>query len=79
MPQMKLINLREQEVPRWILVTITIMGAAMIVFGGWHVFRGTEAEPGPRIEVHPNMYNLQQAAQPHAAAPQTPTSGSNQQ
>jgi hypothetical protein len=51
-------RLSEREAPRWLLIVIAIVGVIVLVYFGRQALMGREGEPGPRLKVHPGMYDL---------------------
>jgi hypothetical protein len=51
-------SLNEREVPRWLIIVIAIVGVPLLAYFGYQALMGREGEPGPRMQVHPGMYDL---------------------
>ena len=60
-------RLAEREAPRWLLLVAAIVGVTILVYFGYQALMGREGEPGPRMKVHPGMYDLRAAHQPGSA------------
>ncbi len=68
-------KLSNREAPRWLLFGVAIVGVIVLTYFGYQALMGHEGEPGPRMQVHPGMYDLRaevakmRAAHPDGNAP----------
>lgn len=50
-------TLRREMAP-WILVVSGALIAVVLGFVGWRIATATESDAGPRMQVHPGMYDI---------------------
>lgn len=63
-------SVAKREAPRWLLVVMAVVGVTCLAYFGWQALTGRDGEPGPRMKVHPGMYDLRaEAAKMRAAQP----------
>jgi hypothetical protein len=51
-------SLTGREAPRWLIAVVAVVGVLLLAYLGCQALMGREGEPGPRIQVHPGMYDL---------------------
>ncbi len=51
----------------WVIFAAAGLIAIVLGYVGWRITTSTEPDAGPRMQVHPGMYDLRSEARTHAA------------